>query len=137
MIKSLFLGLALVVAGLVAFADEVKTPPLGLTHLHLGGGVYNVLTASNNTNTLSGAASSTFYWRVATNSVAANLSNFVDGQQAQIWIKAAGTGVTTVTFRDTGLVFNVASNESAVVFASLTDSTYRTAAITNFAVIKP
>lgn len=131
-------GLVLAVGlAFAVHADDVKTPKLGLSHLNLGGGVHNVLTDTDNTNSISGATSSTFYWNINTNAVTGSFTGFVDGQSAQLWLHNNHTGATTVTLLSPTLVIPIATNESKLVFVTLTDSTYRLGAITNSALVKP
>jgi len=123
---------ALGVGGLWAFADNVTTPPLGNTHLHLGGGAALVDTSPTaGVYTVDGSKSSTFIENLATNAVTNIFVNFVDGQRAHIYLQNAGTNKnTTVKFTDTGLLVGVGTNDpvAAVVEVSYVDGSYRTRA---------
>lgn len=129
MLRSILTVLAGFFIASAALADEVTVPPMGNTHLHLGGGGALLDTSNPNAVSINGARSSTFILNVNTNGITNVFTGFVDGQVADVYVVNVGTNpAATVTFSDTALKFSLPTNapQNFVVRAAYVDGAYKT-----------
>lgn len=127
MIKSLLASAALLLGLVVsANATNVDVPPMGNTHLHIGGGANRIIGSTNatSTNALDGKLTSTFILSTTNISVSLYATNFIDGQQAQVFVTNAGTSNAVVQFSDSGRTYSAPTNYTSAYVLTYVDGSY-------------